>query len=435
MKVGQGFRGFTARFCILTVIVSALHLNGATLKWAPNPASDNVAFYTVYIESPLGTVTHEVGGDTTFSLDELLPSIVYTLSVSATSIDGLESERSAGVPYIMGFALPSITSHPVSMTLPSGTPLTLTVDATGPLGLKYEWYKDNQPFPEEFLPVLSIIDPMPSDSGTYTVVVSTPGGHIESHPAVIIVQDQPRVITQPASAALGVGTPFQLSVNASGTDLRYQWFKAGQPIAGATNSTLSFPQLTIADKGSYRVDVWNLVDLSASEPAILDVFYFPVTFTGGPYATNLVEGGTIRLSVDVTGSAPFTFQGLKNGLPVFWATNATLVISSANTNDSGSYRVSVANPISYVTSAAANVTVTPPPPFSDCTLTMNATDSGFVRISAVASPHTTYELQRTDTLTNPNWVRMQDTVADASGRFELSISAASQTGFIRTVRK
>jgi hypothetical protein len=435
MKAGQGFWGIIARICILTLIASALQLNGATLKWAPNPASENVAFYTVYIDSPLGTITREIGGEPSFSLDELLPTIVYTLSVSATSMEGIESERSAGVPYILGFPLPAITSHPADMTLPSGTPLVLTVAATGPTGLKFEWYKDNRPIPEQFLPVLSIVSPTPADSGTYTAVVSTPGGHVESHPAVIIVQDPPRIITQPTSISLGVDTPFQLSIDASGTDLRYQWFKNGQPIASATNSILSFPKLTLADKGSYRVDVWNLVDRIASEAAILDVFYLPVTFAGGPYATNLVEGGTIRLSVDVTGSAPFTFLWLKNGIPISWATNASLVISSANTNDSGSYRVNVANPISYVTSSAAMVTVSPPPPFSDCTLTMSTTANGFVRISAVASPNTTYELQRTDSLKNPNWVRMQDAVADASGRFVISVSAASQTGFIRTVRK
>jgi hypothetical protein len=168
---------------------------------------------------------------------------------------------------------------------------------------------------------------------------------------------------------------------------------------------------------------------------MLEFFYIPVSFTGGPYSTNLIEGGTVRLTVDVSGSSPFAYQWMRNGLPIPWATNSTLVISSAITNDSGSYRVSVANPISYVTSAAANVTVSPPPPFTDCTLTMSATDYGFVRISAIASPNTSYELQRTETLTAPNWVRMRDAVADASGRFEISVSATSETGFIRTVRK
>ena len=420
---------------LLVCVVGAQHLNAATLRWAANPPDDNIAFYTVYIESLLGTDTREVRGEPAYALDELLPNITYTLSVSATSIEGLESERSVGVPYILGFPVPTITSHPASSTLPSGTPLVLSVAATGPLGLKYEWYKDDQPIAGQFLPLLSILDPTPADSGNYTAVVSTPGGHVESQPAQIIVQDPPRIITQPTSAGLGVGTPFALSVNATGTDLRYQWYKAGQQILGATNSSLQFAQLTIGDKSSYRVAVWNLVDRIESETAILDVFYIPVSFTGGPYSTNLIEGGTIRLTAGVNGSLPLTFQWQKNGIPLFWATNATLVISSASTNDSGSYRVSVANPITYVTSSPANVTVSPPPPFSDCTLTMSATDNGFVRLSAVASPNTTYELQRTDSLRTPNWTRMQDAVANASGRFEISISAASQTGFIRTVRK
>ena len=336
MKVGMGFSGIT-RVLLLVFFVGALHLNAATLRWTPNSADENVAFYTVYIESPLGTLIREVRGEPAFSLDELLPSIAYTLSVSATSIEGLESERSAGVPYILGFPVPTITSDPESKSLPSGTPIVLSVSATGPLGLKYEWYKDNQPLADQILPILSILNPTPADSGTYVAVISTPGGHVESKPALIIVQDPPRIITQPSSAGLGVGTPFSLSVNASGTDLRYQWYKAGQPIFGATNSSLQFPQLTIGDKSSYQVVVWNLVDRIESETAILDVFYIPVSFTGGPYSTNLIEGGTIRLAATVNGSLPLTFQWQKNGIPIFWATNATLVISSASTNDSGSY--------------------------------------------------------------------------------------------------
>src|SRR5688572_11551077 len=328
MKFGPGFWGIT-KVLLLLFLVGALHLNAATLRWAPNSPDENVAFYTVYIQSASGTATRQVRGEPALPLDELLPDITYTLSVSATSIEGIESVRSAGVPYILGFPVPTITSDPESKALPAGTPIVLSVSATGPSGLKYEWYKNNQPIAGAFLPLLSILASSPADSGSYVAVVSTPGGHVESQPAQIIVQDPPRIITQPSSAALGVGTPFALSVNASGTDLRYQWYKAGQPLLAETNSSLEFPQLTIGDKGLYRVGVSNLGDRISSETAILDVFYIPVSFTGGPYSTNLIEGGTIRLTATVNGSPPFTFQWQKNGIPLFWATNATLVISSA----------------------------------------------------------------------------------------------------------
>src|SRR5688572_12548900 len=176
MKFGPGFWGIT-KVLLLLFLVGALHLNAATLRWAPNSPDENVAFYTVYIQSASGTATRQVRGEPALPLDELLPSITYTLSVSATSIEGLESERSAGVPYILGFPLPTITSDPASVTLTSGTPLTLTISAIGPIGLKYEWYKNNQALAGQFLPLLSILNPTPADSGTYIAVVSTPGGH------------------------------------------------------------------------------------------------------------------------------------------------------------------------------------------------------------------------------------------------------------------
>jgi hypothetical protein len=427
------YRTSSPFFFIFALLGSTIHSHAATFKWsAPNSLIERIEFYTVYIDSPLEGFRQEVR-ESSFSLNELLPNINYTLSVSATSIEGVESKRSATVPYIVGFPLPTIISHPhpATLILASDTPLILSVEAASPLGVKYEWDKDNCLLPNQSLPLLSILSPTPADSGNYTAVVSTPGGHVESQSAQVIVQDRPYVNVQPTSDSLPVGAQFIFSVNASGTDLSYQWYKAGQPIPDATNLYLFFPELNSADKGSYRVSIRNFVGEIVSEIGVLDVFHLPVSFTG-PHSTNLLEGETLNLTVDITGgSSPFTFHWTKNGLQLDWATNATLEISSVGTNDSGLYRVSVANPISFVPSAPAKVTILPLPRI----LTMNVTDTGFLRITAVASPRATYELQSTDSLSNPNWVRLQDANAAPDGSFEFSILPNSQFEFIRTMQK
>src|SRR5687767_2499255 len=84
---------------VACAILGTLSGGAATLEWSANPESDNITFYTVYVESPSGTSTNEVHDGTRFNLDALLPNISYTLFVTATSSAGLESDRSEGMPY------------------------------------------------------------------------------------------------------------------------------------------------------------------------------------------------------------------------------------------------------------------------------------------------------------------------------------------------
>jgi hypothetical protein len=76
--------------------------------------------------------------------------------------------------------------------------------------------------------------------------------------------------TQPKSQALDVGqrASFGSYVNASPSPV-YQWFKDGQPIAGATRASYTIASVGLADAGTYSLLASNANGGAFSQPAIL----------------------------------------------------------------------------------------------------------------------------------------------------------------------
>ncbi|HWN96923.1 MAG TPA: immunoglobulin domain-containing protein, partial [Methylomirabilota bacterium] len=85
----------------------------------------------------------------------------------------------------------------------------------------------------------------------------------------------------------------------------------------------------------------------------------PPSITVQPQGQTLLEGGTIAISVGAAGLAPLRYQWQFNVVDIPNATNESLVIVPASTNDSGAYRVIVTNALGSITSAVAQVTVRP----------------------------------------------------------------------------
>jgi len=83
---------------------------------------------------------------------------------------------------------------------------------------------------------------------------------------------------QPAIGQQSVGTyyeetgqPLTFFVRASGGQLKYQWQKAGQNIAGATTSALTLSSVQPGDAGTYRVIVSNSAGTATSANIVLQV--------------------------------------------------------------------------------------------------------------------------------------------------------------------
>jgi rhamnogalacturonan endolyase len=105
----------------------------------------------------------------------------------------------------------------------------------------------------------------------------------------------PAIAAQPQGFTNLVGNSAALSVGLSNSPPAvYKWLKNAAPVSGATNATLNFPSLTLADSGAYQVIVTNAIGSVTSSVANVLVLDSLPNFPGGwtPLVTTPVTTGT-----------------------------------------------------------------------------------------------------------------------------------------------
>jgi len=186
----------------------------------------------------------------------------------------------------------------------------------------------------------------------------------------------PTIDVQPADTSVVAGSAAALSVRASGTVIAYQWQTSsdgGQTwtaIAGATSATYTTPVTSAADDGRrFRVIVSGAgtsVTSSAVTLTVTAAVVAPVV-TMQPAAQTANAPDPASFSVTASGTAPgYQWQRSTDGgatwADIAGATAATHGTGATSTTMSGQlYRVVVSNAGGSVTSAAAMLTVNPPP--------------------------------------------------------------------------
>ena len=82
----------------------------------------------------------------------------------------------------------------------------------------------------------------------------------------------PEIVSQPQSVStlMGGTATFSVTVNPSPM-LTYQWFKDGDPIPGATNTSLTITNVRAFDIGTYTVTITNAAGTTTSNPANLSI--------------------------------------------------------------------------------------------------------------------------------------------------------------------
>ncbi len=163
-------------------------------------------------------------------------------------------------------AAPVITTQPVppSLTVSVGANVQYSVGASGS-GLSYQWLKDGTPIngnASALSATLQLTNVQTTATGVYSVNVINAGGTTPSNPVTLTVTsgptDPPPVIDQqPQNTTAIVGTATSLSIQATGPNLTYQWFKNGNLINGATGATLNFANVQTSDTADYTVNVSN----------------------------------------------------------------------------------------------------------------------------------------------------------------------------------
>lgn len=132
--------------------------------------------------------------------------------------------------------------------------------------------------------------------------------------------------------------------------------------AGSANSsTFRLDNVQNRDAGDYTVTVANSAGTATAGPATLTVqpLVVPPAIVNPPQNQTVTEGASVAFSVTATGTAPLTYQWLKNGESLPGASAASLSFSAVRTTDTGNYSVVVSNSAGAVTGGPALLTVKP----------------------------------------------------------------------------
>lgn len=208
----------------------------------------------------------------------------------------------------------------------------------------------------------------------------------------------PRVITGPQITIAAVGGSATFIVSATGASpLSYQWRKDGLNLIGATNASYSISNASAASVGNYDVMVANAYGSVISSTAALTMGSPPNILTQ-PSSQTIGTLHNVTLSVGASGSS-LTYQWRFNGMPLGFATNASLMVPAVTFDQAGNYDVVVANALGFTTSAVATVTVFASPAISVSPVSVAANPGGFAQfgVTAMGEPPLAYQWRKNGT--------------------------------------
>jgi hypothetical protein len=143
---------------------------------------------------------------------------------------------------------PGISVQPAGSTITQGQSANLSVTATG-TSPTYIWYVGNPPSTSSPVPggTSASIFVSPTSTTNYWVRVSACSTSVDSNAATVTVNqpvcNAPQITGQPQNQTTTSGNSAQLTVNATGTALTYQWFNGNSgdtssPVQGGTFATI-----------------------------------------------------------------------------------------------------------------------------------------------------------------------------------------------------
>jgi len=336
--------GQSATFNVIATGSGALtyqwNKNGSAISGANSPSyttpastnNDNGASFTVTVSDTMTSAT----------------SNAATLSVTAAPV------------------APSITSQPLSKSVTAGQTATFTVGATGTATLNYQWMKDGNAIGGANSASYTTPASSTSDSGSsFAVTVSNSTGSVTSSAATLTVTAAPvapSITSQPSSKSVIAGQTATFTVAATGTTpLTYQWKKNGSTIGGANSASYTTPATSVSDNGSsFTVTVSDTGGSTTSNAASLTVTAAPVapSITSQPVSRSVTAGQSATFTVGATGTAPFTYQWMRNGNAISGANSTTYTTPATSASDDGAqFSVAVTNSVGSVTSNSATLSV------------------------------------------------------------------------------
>jgi hypothetical protein len=265
---------------------------------------------------------------------------------------------------------PFISTQPQDQTAATGSLASLSVVAGGTAPLAYQWFKNSVSLPAATNAVLAFPNVSATNAGTYAVLVSNVFGTLPSSNAVlqVVAPAAPVITNQPQNRTALAGSSTTFSVGAAGIPApAYQWLKNSVAVPNATSASLALTNLTVADAGSYSVQVFNSAGATNSILVSLDV-QVPPAITVPPQSVLTNLGNNVVFNVAATGLPAPAYQWYKDAVLIAplasgfnGQTSSNLTVLAVQAAQVGSYVVVVTNAAGSVTSAPVSLSLVSAP--------------------------------------------------------------------------
>lgn len=309
------------------------------IKWTSNGidqvkielSSDGGANYSTVIANSLSA------GSGTY--DWTIPSSLtsgnnYKIRISDASDNTIKIESST----FSISSTTSITTHPQSLEVCEGTPVTLSVAISGN-ATSYYWKKNNVQLSNSNAASYVITNPNLSDSGTYVCVINPPcGSPIESNPAVLKINETVGITQNPQSKELCLNQPIQLIAKTKGKNKIVKWFKDNTELANLNKDTLTINVANESDAGSYYLKVSaDCGNQLQSLPAVVKV-NSPIQITDNLTNKTYCEGDTLKLSIKLSAGKLANIIWQKDGQNINNENSTQLIIPNLSNANAGNYK-------------------------------------------------------------------------------------------------
>jgi hypothetical protein len=368
----------------------------------------------------------------------------------------------------------TLTSQPISQTVGAGTPVSLSVVASGSAPLTYQWRKNGVNIAGATGSSFNLAEAQVSDGATYTVLVGNIVGSVTSNGARLTVNaavtktlykyiagsftwtqakadaeargGHLATITDPAEWS-AVST--QLGSNAN----RVLWLGASQA-EGQTDPSAGWQWVTgevfaLARWGTAQPDdtagtqnylamngtgltigSWNDTDLTGGGKVVGYVLeQEPVQITSQLVSQAMALGQSLSLNVSATGAAPITYQWRKDGVAIAGATAPSYTLVASSSSNAGIYDVLVTNPCGSITSNSAAISVNTPVSITanPVSVTVNPAAAVQLAVTATGTAPITYQWNKDGVpisgATSATYVIANAQDSDA-GRYDVSVGNA-----------
>lgn len=156
---------------------------------------------------------------------------------------------------------PVVVYQPVGLTNYVGNPFSLSAVANGQglANLKYQWQQGGTNYTGGYSAnnILTISSAQATDSGDFTLVVTTPYGlsttSAAAHVFISTAADPPKFVTEPVSQTIYSGQSATFSTSVISPDINYvyyQWYSNNVAVAGANSTTFTLNNVSTSVSGS-----------------------------------------------------------------------------------------------------------------------------------------------------------------------------------------